>query len=549
MEKELERPANTTDRRTFLAQLGLVAAASAVIGPLSACSDFHMNIPCLGPALPPAPLPGMTYIRASQIGCALDCEMSSGRNKHTGGQATDDAPRINAALATASQSNPITLIIDGCALISGLFLPQAGYWSIAGLGCGTGFYIKSGTNNDGIHNGPAVWFVDDPGPPVPARGRSVSLSNFTINGNAGDGKTGDSTTGYPQGNLSTGQECYPINLMNLDHINIQNVVVVNSPCYHIRLSNVGYVSISGCVTLSTGPNTDGFHIDGPANDISIANCNFTTGDDAIALNCPEGYSGDISRVTIDNCTFNSPSLLRLDVIPYPNVANRFYIKDVTLNHCSGTSTSAPIQIGDGAGSFPQAVDLLTIADCTFNAPAVFNIWANFGSITVRNVSLTPYYSGHQAPGWALVRTDLVLLAPDSGNYSGGTLSFENCTILRNSDSPACALILQNNSTIAQLQLNGFAVRGPGSSRDKTPELLNVLSGTIGQLVLNQVDSSTIAAPVSPGGFSSIGTVAGAGVLATGWQFPDAVMADGVPYISQSTGRPSIKVDGVVEPYP
>ena len=30
----------------------------------------------------------------------------------------------------------------GSALISGLFLPAGGYWSIAGLGCGTGFYVK-----------------------------------------------------------------------------------------------------------------------------------------------------------------------------------------------------------------------------------------------------------------------------------------------------------------------------------------------------------------------------------------------------------------------
>ena len=96
----------------------------------------------------------MTYIRASQIGCALDCDLKTGRNKHTGGNATDDGPKINAAMAGASATNPITLIIDGSALISGLFLPASGHWAIAGLGCGTGFFIKDGTNNDGIHNGP-----------------------------------------------------------------------------------------------------------------------------------------------------------------------------------------------------------------------------------------------------------------------------------------------------------------------------------------------------------------------------------------------------------
>ena len=27
----------------------------------------------------------MTYIRASEIGCALDCDLRNGRNKYTGG--------------------------------------------------------------------------------------------------------------------------------------------------------------------------------------------------------------------------------------------------------------------------------------------------------------------------------------------------------------------------------------------------------------------------------------------------------------------------------
>jgi hypothetical protein len=51
----------------------------------------------------------------------LDCNLKNGGNKHTGGAVTDDALRINAAMAAASESQPITLIIDGSAFISGLF--------------------------------------------------------------------------------------------------------------------------------------------------------------------------------------------------------------------------------------------------------------------------------------------------------------------------------------------------------------------------------------------------------------------------------------------
>jgi hypothetical protein len=526
----------------------MASLGSLVVPAVTGCADFEMAIPSLGPAAPPTPVPGMKYIRASEIGCALDCDIRSGRNPHTGGHATDDGPRINAALQAASESNPITLILDGTALVSGLFLPAGGYWSIAGLGSSTGFFIKSGANNDGLHNGPAAWLKDDFGPPAPAlRGRSVSLSNFTINGNAGDGRSGDSTTGYPQGNLTTGQECYPINLMNLDDVRIENLVIVNSPCYHIRFANVGHATVTGCIIQSQGPNTDGIHIDGPANDIAISGCKLTTNDDAIALNCPEGYSGDIRRVSVTNCQFDSPVLMRLDTIAYPGVAQTFYIEDVDVSGCTGKFPRPCFEIGDGAHANPDAVKAFTISDCTLSAPALLNIWANFGDITLRNVRLIPSHDSQEDPGFSLARTNLHLLNPDSGQYVGSSFTVNNCVIERHSGSPAYLFVVQNQSLIRKLEIDGFSIEDHGD-HDPSPEMLKFISGNIGQLVLNSVSTAHINAPVSPGGISNISSISGSGVLATGWEFPDPVMADNVPYISAATGRPSIKIDGVVYPY-
>src|SRR5580692_8866887 len=143
------------DRRSFIQKAALLATGSVLSRAVFGCG-YELSIPCLGPAPAPAPVAGMTYIRASEIGCALDCNLENGHNKYMGGAATDDGPRINAAMAAASADDPITLIIDGSALISGLFLPAGGNWGIAGLGCGTGFFVKTGTNNDGIHNGTGV---------------------------------------------------------------------------------------------------------------------------------------------------------------------------------------------------------------------------------------------------------------------------------------------------------------------------------------------------------------------------------------------------------
>ena len=490
---------------------------------LVGCSISELVIPCLGPAPPPTLVPGMTYIRASEIGCALDCDLRDGRNLHTRGYATDDGPRINAALAGATADHPITLIIDGSALISGLFLPAGGHWAIAGLGCGTGFFVKPGTNNDGIHNGPSDAAIPfDPGPPAPPRGANVSLSNFTVNGNQGNGSDGNSTSGKRQG--LTGRVWYcGINLMNLDNITIENVVVVNTPAYHVRLSNVGNVKVSGCVLWSKGVNTDGLHFDGPANDIAISGCDFRTGDDSIALNCPEGYTGDIARVTVENCTFHGFSLMRLYTTD-GGPGNQ--IDSVSVTNCSGSLAVPAFEIGLAGGSRPNSIDNVLISDCDLTAPAVLGVAENFGSITLRNVTFTPpsLMAGFLAP------------AQPFDPVVGGSLSFQNCRI---SGNGGVAAILGNGSTIDTIVFNGCSAQA-------SPLLVPIFLGSVGQLILDSVDSSHIVAPTND--FAGIGSVSGAGVLATGWPFPDAVMADGVPYISASTGLPSIKINGVIQPY-
>jgi hypothetical protein len=521
------------DRRSFVARASLVAAGSAFGCSLVGCQTVDIEIPCLAVVPPPTPVAGMIYVRASQIGCALDCNLENGKNKYTGGPATDDAPLINAAMAAASQSNPITLIIDGSALISGLFLPAGGYWSIAGLGCGTGFFVKTGTNNDGIHNGPPKAAIpSDPGPPAPPRGANISLCNFTLNGNRGNGHNGDSTSGAYQG-IDGVAWYFGINLMNLENIAIQNVVVVNSPAYHIRLSNVGHVTVSGCVLRSRGVNTDGLHFDGPANDITISDCQITSGDDAIALNCPEGYTGNIERVAVTNCVFNSLTAVRLYST---NGGLKFNIGTVTVSNCSGMVELACFSICDGSNGNYKSVDGFTVSDCTFTAPAVLDLTANFGTVILKNVTMIPT-NLEQAPGLAFVRS-----APIYGKmtYVGSSLTFDNCVVSSKGTFDVSALILEYNSTIDNLVFNGFVTQAH--------ELLDFQSGSIGQLVINAIDSSHIKAPVSPRGFNTIGSVGGAGVLATGWEFPNAVMANGVPYISANSGLPSIKIDGVVEPY-
>jgi len=536
------------DRRRFMRKAAAFAAGSALGSSLIGCASFEVeaSLPCLGPAAPPAPVPGMTYIWASKIGCALDCDLLLGLNKYTGGPATDDGPRINAAMAGASATNPITLIIDGSALISGLFLPAGGYWGIAGLGCGTGFFVKTGTNNDGIHNGSSQVMSNDPGPPVPAvRGMNVTLSNFTLNGNAGTGFDGDSTTGNKRGNSVAW--FFGINLINLNNIAIANLVVVNTPTYHIRFCNVGNVSVSGCVFQGVGANSDGIHFDGPDNDITISNCSFAVQDDSIALNCPEGYYGNISRVTVTNCTFNSFSMMRLYTT---SGTSPYTIDTVKVSNCTGIFTDAVFFIGIFGVSPPNAVTGLTVSGCNFTAPVLLGVAECFGNIVLTNVTFVPA----NANDWIPSETNHVpaILRPPSTfapvPFTGSSLILQNFVIMRNSDIEVAGLILEVGMAIDYLEIDGFSLQDAGPFQP-VPVLIDIEEGSIGQLVINSSESQKIAAPVSPGGFSSVGSVSGVGVLATDWEFPDAVMANEVPYISATTGLPSIKIDGVVEPYP
>jgi hypothetical protein len=537
------------DRRSFVRAATLLAAGSALPSSFLGCSDIITTyIPCLGPADPPTPVAGMTYIKASEIGCALDCDLATGRNKKTGGAATDDGPRINAAMAGATAANPITLIIDGSALVSGLFLPAGGHWAIAGLGCGTGFFIKSGTNNDGIHNGnPNAATPSDPGPPAPPRGMNVSLSNFSLNGNQGNGHNGVSTTGKHQGTSTVWY--FGINLMNLDNITIQNVVAVNTPAYLIRLSNVGNVNITGCVLMNSGVNTDGLHFDGPANDISISDCSFTVpGDDSIALNCPEGYGGNISRVRISDCTFNDAfTILRLYTA---GSSGKFYVDTVQVSNCNGTLEECAFVIGLFGGSNPNSVTGLTVTDCKLTAPAVVAVSENFGTITLSNVSFTPAkLNTWWDPGEKNHIPAFLRPSPSIPYLTciGSSLTLQNCTVVAAPDIQAVAVLLEASSTIANLEFDGFSVAGTASSF-QMPELLNLESGSIGNLVLNSLNATGVQAPLTSGQFPSIGSISGSGVLATGWKFPDSVMANKVPYISASTGSPTIKVGGIIESY-
>ncbi|MGA8728922.1 MAG: hypothetical protein WB608_09245, partial [Terracidiphilus sp.] len=232
-------------------------------------------------------------------------------------------------------------------------------------------------------------------------------------------------------------------------------------------------------------------------------------------------------------------------------SHRYTIDTVSVSNCTGTFSESAFLIGIITGSKPNSVASLTVTDCNLTSLAVLAIAENFGTIVLTNVTFTPADSGViWTPPQANKTCAFVRPSPLYGTvpFVGASLSFNNCTIYRDSGRAVLGLSLQNDSAIQELAFNGFAVQEAGHY-EPIPELIDIGAGSIGQLVLNSLNSNSISAPVARGGFADVGTVSGTGVLATGWGFPDAVMANGVPYISANSGMPSINVDGLAEPYP
>jgi hypothetical protein len=217
-----------------------------------------------------------------------------------------------------------------------------------------------------------------------------------------------------------------------------------------------------------------------------------------------------------------------------------------VTNCRGNASEAAFLLGVVNGSATNSIASLSISDCMIKGPAVLGIAENFGMIALKNVGFVPSTS---KTAWVNPQPNHIcaFLRPSplygGVTWVGAKLYFENCKVYRNRTMEALAVILEYESTVENLVFNGFSVEGT------IPELLSIGSGSIGELVLQSVDTSRITAPVSSEGFSAIGTVSGAGVLATGWEFPPAVVADGVPYLSSSSGLPTVNLAGKASPYP
>ncbi|MGO8718568.1 MAG: right-handed parallel beta-helix repeat-containing protein [Acidobacteriaceae bacterium] len=450
---------------------------------------------------------------------------------------------------TAISKSPIQLNLDHIAATSG-FIIAPGDTTVQGNGWNSGIAVTAGANNTALYNG--IPFQPAAGKP-PAQAADLLLRDFKVVGNRGDGKNGNSTSGNPRTADSSGSWIFGIHLANVTRVLVDHVWVYDAPTYALLFDNVSNAIIqnSRFESPSGALNTDGIHINGPASDIGIHNCDIlSAGDDSIALNAPEGYAGDINRVTISDCRFHG-CLTAMRIYTFVSEPP-CRVKDVLFNNCTGKIADrngvpcAVFRLGNTPRSNQlDLISSLSISNCIFTTERYFlQAVDNIGILKLSNVT----WDSPTSAGYGFICLELSTISE---------LVVTGCSIYRSSAGSAPAGLINSRdpagALVEKLVINGFSIDNEaGTSPNAVPYLIDMQNLTIHHLVIESLDPTNVAALVNPtAGFTGIGSISGSGVLATGFQIPDSIMANGVPYISATgpnAGKPCIRIDGKIMAY-
>ena len=432
------------------------------------------------------------------------------------------------------------LILDGPALVRGLVIAAAGHTAIEGLGWDTGLYLADGSNQDAIRIGPYLGGqTEGQGvSPVPPRlASAIALRDFAIFGNGQRSATGPHQGAAPSNQPIPGapqHAVFGIALTNCRDVLVQHIRIVGAPCYQVMIANGSDIQISDSRFESEHTNQDGVHIDGPVERVWIDRCSFATvGDDAVALNAPEGFGGDIEDVHVTDCLAeNSLTMLRV----YTSLASQhvtFHARGITVSRCCGRTGNQAFNLGIEGGDAttqPDQIEDMLITGCTFTGAGFATLRTPMGSLTVRDCT-------YRAP-----KTPVAMIAVLAPGARG--LFLANLLLLRTAEGSAPAPFVSTEATAPVDTLTLAGVRVLDENAAEFPVLPSLLraAGSIKELRIESVDMRHIGSLLSPSAWEGVGTIAGAGLLATGLRAPDEKVADNTLYLS-TAGALSVKLQG------
>lgn len=456
-----------------------------------------------------------TIYASSIAGVVLDCDVATGSKvapqsgilADVAGTPTDNAPAINAVLATASATNHVHLIVDGgCAIGSPILIPPGGHVTLAGHGWDTGFYVLPGSNCSAIqnyaHTNLAEYLVWNPTGAQSVTGSDLTIRDLRINGNRGtypDGNCNGTIDGTLAGYTPTGSQppttlapdarglytdaywLSGIALVGLDKVLIEGVWVYDAPAYHVNLYHCTNVRIHRCRietpnnTGTTGNNTDGVHCNGGCSHVDIAHCYFRTGDDPFAFNVDEGdrqpgNDFSVSHCYLDDCLTGGRVYgcgTATDNVSFSHLRGSFRINGFSLcaagdNAIVGVETNKSISFED--------VWLAKTVDWTDTS--MIRVAENIGILDVRNCRLID-------PTLAVPMVEVV-----AGTVS--ELRMSGCAIKRSSSADAAAYaLLMTGGAIGDLSVDGFRYgRQAGQAFSDCPVLFDVQGGSIDRFSLS-----------------------------------------------------------------
>ena len=428
------------------------------------------------------PSAGLRTAYASELGCVLD-------------GLTNDSMQINTWLSNASATNPLRLIMDGMAATNGIIISAAGYTTIEGLGKGTGFTLLNGST-------PAAIYISGNtsegafGVPPAQSAQYITVRNLDISPAAG-------TTG-----------AYGILLASCGNVLIDNVQIQSPGLYCACVSNASDVRVSRCSFYSSANIQDGVHVDGPATRVNVAHCTFATGDDSIALNCPEGYGGNITECVVSDCIFNNSwTVMRIYTSLRATAGDTFYAKQIVVANCVGSTAQCAFNLGIEATAWATPVDQIQdvlITGCDIRSPNGLAVMRTpFGTYQFRDCIF-------RAP---TTITPAILV----GTPGGGDLALLNFTVLRNADGTAAPpIVVVGGASLNRLTIDGFRVDDMlTSGYTAIPYVLDVQqpgsgnNSTLSSLRIYGADMNHVSSLLSSAGSAGISLISGPGVTVNG----------------------------------
>lgn len=357
----------------------------------------------------------------------------------------DNSVAINAAISAANTSGGGTVVIPANTFLSGpitmksnvnLYISTGAILQLMPYGNGNGLPAGSYPNN-GTTDSYANFIFGN------------GLSNIEISGSGTiEGNGSDWWTAY-KANTNINRPCM-IRFKACNTVLITGVTLQNAPNVHLTLgqsgSSYGANGTISNVTIkapSTAPNTDAVDT-WYWNGIDILNCNFSVGDDNVAMNsysqnitikdCTFGtghgvsvgsYTINVNNVTVDNCSFSDTTngiRLKSNRTRGGNDST-FSYSNITMNN-----VKYPFYITSWYDKEPYPASAQTAAAVTSTTP----IWNNitFKNITVTNsVNAGIIYGLPEAYINNVVFDNVKIAATTKGlitNFVTG-LEFKNCS--------------------------------------------------------------------------------------------------------------------------